>query len=378
MSWNDKLVSVILLSYNNKDYLPRALTSVFSQDYPHIEIIITDDGSEDFSENEIREYIDTHKTPNVERYCIITSPVNTGTVCNLRRALKEVHGDYYINFGLDDALYDSTVISSYIYTFYIRNWEPLIVTGITGMYSGDLKHFQRSLPNCQEIRVLLEENPEKTLNQLASSCAIVNVSSCFHKDFPELVDAYDIRYKLYEDYPTFIRMARKGYTPVFIKRFCLKHASGGVANGTDNYQLSKTLYEDRNLMWETEFEPYRSLYTHQSLAANKKRRKYEKKTYKNALLKEISRQKTAKGFLANGFLSFQKLIDKVAGRKMKIRKYLELAAGCAISFFTLRLTNIYSASLFFGVVEDFFGLTSIVMFIICGAIFACKSLRSKK
>ena len=79
MSWNDKLVSVILLSYNSADQLPRALGSVFAQDYPRLEIIVTDDGSEEFSEEEVREYIETHKTPNIERYCVISSPENTGS-----------------------------------------------------------------------------------------------------------------------------------------------------------------------------------------------------------------------------------------------------------------------------------------------------------
>ena len=52
MSWNDKLVSVILLVYNSAEQLPRALASVFAQDYPRLEIIVTDDGSEEFDAEE--------------------------------------------------------------------------------------------------------------------------------------------------------------------------------------------------------------------------------------------------------------------------------------------------------------------------------------
>lgn len=377
MPWNDKLVSVILLSYNNADCLPRALTSVFSQDYPHIEIIITDDGSEDFSENEIYEYIETHKTSNIERYSIITSPVNTGTVCNLRRALKEIHGDYYLNFGADDTFYDSNVISAYIHTFYLRNWDPLVITGKTGMYSKDLKHFQRGLPNRKGIEVLLEEDPKATLNMLASSCVVVNVSSCFRKDFPELVDAYDTRYILYEDYPTFIRMARKGYTPVFINRYCVKHASGGVANGTDNLQLSKTLFEDRNMMWKTEFDPYRNLYTQQSLAANSKRRKYEYKVYKMALLNEAAKQKTVKGVIARGLSYLRRLTGKLAKRDQHVSKYLQIAALFSVSFFSLRINENTFSGLLPTVIRGVFGFISIVILILCGAILLCKHFQAK-
>ena len=98
MSWNDKLVSVILLVYNSAEQLPRALASVFAQDYPRLEIIVTDDGSEEFDAEEVSAYIEKHKTPNIEQFSVISSPVNTGTVANLRRALAVMHGDYYINF----------------------------------------------------------------------------------------------------------------------------------------------------------------------------------------------------------------------------------------------------------------------------------------
>lgn len=39
------MVSVILLSYNSGDYLYEAIDSIIKQDYPLIELIVTDDGS---------------------------------------------------------------------------------------------------------------------------------------------------------------------------------------------------------------------------------------------------------------------------------------------------------------------------------------------
>ena len=47
------LVSIIISTYNRKNLLKRAITSAIKQDYPNIEIIISDDNSLDDNEEMI-------------------------------------------------------------------------------------------------------------------------------------------------------------------------------------------------------------------------------------------------------------------------------------------------------------------------------------
>ena len=319
MAWNDKLVSVIILTYKSFEMLPRALNSVFVQDYPHIEIIISDDGSDEFDENAIREYIEDYKTENIESYKIVHSAENTGTGQNVRRALEVMTGDYYLNFGSDDALYDNTVISDYIRTLALRNFKPLLVSGCTAMYSNDeLTKYYGTIPSRNDVEILIKEDPAETLNALASRCAIATVSTCYSKDFPKAVDAYDTIYKYYEDYPTFLRMARKGYTPVFVDRIMTKHAGGGIANGSKNKEMAFRFYQDRKLMWETEFEPYRDMFSKNSQKANKKRRKLERNIYKRS----------------SGAVSFKEKVEAIKAamkdffrkRSKKVSHYFQMGA----------------------------------------------------
>ena len=51
------LVSIIITSYNRADLVGKAIGSAIEQDYPNLEIIITDNCSTDESEKVIREYI---------------------------------------------------------------------------------------------------------------------------------------------------------------------------------------------------------------------------------------------------------------------------------------------------------------------------------
>ena len=52
---SDPLVSVLICCYNRRDFLALTLDSVFAQDYPNIEVVVVDDGSEDGTEEMIRE-----------------------------------------------------------------------------------------------------------------------------------------------------------------------------------------------------------------------------------------------------------------------------------------------------------------------------------
>ena len=53
-----KKVSIILIHYNQKEFIKEALKSVFNQTYNNIELLIADDASEDFDLKELKKYIE--------------------------------------------------------------------------------------------------------------------------------------------------------------------------------------------------------------------------------------------------------------------------------------------------------------------------------
>ena len=99
--------SVILLLYNNSEFLEECLDSVLAQDYPAVEIIVVDDGSKSFDQSGIETYIREHKKDNIRNFIVYQNECNFGTVRSANGAIRKASGRYIKLLAGDDALYNS-------------------------------------------------------------------------------------------------------------------------------------------------------------------------------------------------------------------------------------------------------------------------------
>ena len=92
---NEALVSVIISTFNRKDYIGKAIDSVLMQTYKEVEIIIIDDYSSDGTEDYIKE---NYNLPNIHYY---RNEKNLGCGISRKKAMTYAKGKY-INFLDDD------------------------------------------------------------------------------------------------------------------------------------------------------------------------------------------------------------------------------------------------------------------------------------
>lgn len=91
------LVSVIIPSYNHEKYITEAVLSVIHQTYPHIEIILIDDGSKDKTADIAEQILRENKRP----YQLIRQE-NQGSHQAINIGLSLAHGDFLTILNSDD------------------------------------------------------------------------------------------------------------------------------------------------------------------------------------------------------------------------------------------------------------------------------------
>ncbi|WP_417909223.1 glycosyltransferase family 2 protein [Candidatus Electronema sp. PJ] len=91
---NNPLISVIIPAYNHERFIGPAIDSVLNQTYPHLELIIIDDGSQDGTGKVAQSYTD----PRLSYY----HQTNQDAYNTINRGLSLAKGDYVSILNSDD------------------------------------------------------------------------------------------------------------------------------------------------------------------------------------------------------------------------------------------------------------------------------------
>lgn len=269
-SANFPLFSILVLCYRNQDLLFAMLDSIFMQDYPRIQLIVSDDGSPDFDTETVEQYINLHKRSNIEQVLVRKNEINMKTVPHIHHAITYVRGDYLVFTAADDRFACSDVITTYVESF-LSNPEKVWLVAKCNMTTPDYKKVRYVTPTSKDEFYFLQDDAHLLFSRWSRRGMAIPCCMAFKMTAFDLVGGIDLDYLFLEDWPLELKLLRNGNAPIFCNKLVAIHSTGGISNANNRYgkELKRLFYNDKYTLMRKEVEPYLSLLTPEDKKAYK-------------------------------------------------------------------------------------------------------------
>ena len=209
------LVSVCVVSYNAEGTIIDTMESIKEQDYPNIEVIVSDDCSTDNTVTICKQWMKDNEGLFV-RCVLLTADQNQGVCKNCNKCFKEAKGIWIKGIAADDKLSPCCIKDNMEYALSHPGAE--FINSRMDVYK------EKFLPEClvqhrkgPENTFIFNEPVEKQLRRMAYNSYIYAPAMFYTRHLIESVGWYDDRYG-FEDWPFYITILENGYPLHFMDK----------------------------------------------------------------------------------------------------------------------------------------------------------------
>lgn len=179
------LISIIIPVYNAAKFLDQTITSCLKQDYPHLEVILINDGSTDDSKNICEKYQKASVTTLSASILFFDRP-HQGVSATRNFGLDHFSGEYFCFLDADDLLADNFI--STLYALAKKNNLDYITSG----YQRFVGNFPTSEPQKSEFAKSSREETRKPESVKSSKESLrIYDKSDFYKQLLDLNSGYN-------------------------------------------------------------------------------------------------------------------------------------------------------------------------------------------
>lgn len=201
------LVSVAVITYNSSKTVLETLESIKTQTYQNLELIISDDSSNDNTVELCREWGEENKERFI-RTQILTVEKNTGVTGNIARAFKECHGNYIKGIAGDDMLLPNCIQDNINYV--TQNPDAVIVMSrptFIGIKPSEFDRYEKKMFDYSFFSMTLNEQYERIKygSCLPASTMFFNRRGLYKNGL-----YFDMRIPMLEDRPLELNAISKG------------------------------------------------------------------------------------------------------------------------------------------------------------------------
>lgn len=237
----NKLVSVVIVSYNAADTIAATLDSIYNQTYPNIELVISDDASRDNTVEVATAWIDGHR----ERFTnctVLAHEKNQGVAENLNSGIRAATGDYIKDFAADDRL-QPTYLQVHV-AYLEETGADCVCSNMRAFHleEGQVVYGEFDPPAGPDF---FGADVQTQYRMLLRGNRIFSPTFLATRALYDRHGLYDNRFPLMEDYPFYLKLAKEGtkhnYLDVCLVDYCYSETS--ISNATSTRVLSPNFHK---------------------------------------------------------------------------------------------------------------------------------------
>jgi len=241
------LVSVVIPTFNRRDFVQKTIKSILAQSYANIEIVVADDGSTDGTGTALQK-----NYPKVKHYW----KENGGCGSALNYGIKKAKGDYICWLSSDDSYYDVKAVEKMLTAldknkdsmmcysdFYIDHYnDSPLTTSATKMVYHKAKSFDTKA-----------ERYKKNFDE----CLMNGSTTMFKKEIFKAVGMFNPCYKYCQDWDLWFRILHDyevAYVPEALTRYSAHINSQGLVildkgYERERFEREKVLVAKHQRLW---------------------------------------------------------------------------------------------------------------------------------
>lgn len=258
------IVSVAVVTYNASKFVVETLESIYDQSYPNLELIVSDDCSNDDTVAVVNQWIAQDKIKNrFQRIQLLTVPKNTGVSANCNRTLAAISSEWFKFIAGDDILLRDCITDNMV--FVGENPGANIIFSKIRRYYNTFREEDYIIPFEDEIPSLILGSNLSADDQHKLLLVVDRISitpSFFgNKNAIMAVGGYDENNKLVEDYPMWLKLTASGQRLWYFNKETVGYRIHATAtnNTGDNFIFKPSIFNSfqirkqltfPNLPWE--------------------------------------------------------------------------------------------------------------------------------
>lgn len=175
----NRLVSIVITTYNGEKYIVEQLQSILNQDYPELEVIILDDNSSDYTVRVVDNFI---KENNLFKYWrVICNRKNVGWRQNFYNGLELCRGKYIFPCDQDD-IWCNNKVSCMVSVMEMNENINVLASNIIEFNSKGKEHIR---PLKEDGKIQKHKTVKNFFNNEYPGCAF-----CIRRSFFEEIKSY--------------------------------------------------------------------------------------------------------------------------------------------------------------------------------------------